>query len=228
MSVVEEKIQTAVADPPFQFLFIDRESALIPFLHRHPAHCLLHPLVQPQLPEGVFLSWILLCRLAGRLDFIHPHRDVQGRVGFLPDLRISPVITLICPIDHRVKSRVDLSAFQDILCLLVRLIADGVGICPRCGDIKEQGLHPCVTAAFCHDIKQSPVRSRVQFIIDHPMDVESMLGIGFRTEYLVKGVGRQVDDPFLGCQNLHPLGKRRTHPHHIRRDIKHNRRLLPV
>lgn len=55
-----------------------------------------------------------------------------------------------------------------------------------------------------------------------------MLGIGFRTEYLVKGIGRQVDDPLLGCQDLYPLGKRRTHPHHIRRDIKHNRRLLPI
>ena len=68
----------------------------------------------------------------------------------------------------------------------------------------------------------------MQFIIDHSMDVESMLGIGFRTEYLIKRIGRQVDDPFLGCQDLHPLGKRRTHPYHIRRDIKHNRRLLPV
>ena len=37
-----------------------------------------------------------------------------------------------------------------------------------------------------------------------------------------------VDDPFLGCQNLYPLGKCRAHPHHIRRHFKNNGGLLPV
>ena len=222
------KIQAAVADAPFQFLFVHSKSALIPFLHRHPAHRLLHPLVQPQLPEGILLPRILLRRLAGRFHLVHPHRDVQGWIGLLPYLRISPVVTLIRPVNHRVKGRIDLPAFQDVLRLLVRLIADGVGIRPCCGDQEIQRLHPGIAGTFCHNIEQLPVRLGMQLIKDHSVDIKSMFAVCLRGQYLIKTVGRLINDPLLGSQDLYPPVQRRAHPHHIRRHLKNNGGLLSV
>ena len=41
------KIQPAIAHTPLQLILIHRKTAGIPLLHRHPAHRLLHPLIQP-------------------------------------------------------------------------------------------------------------------------------------------------------------------------------------
>ena len=41
------KVQTTVADPAFEVVFVCSKSAAVPFFHRHPAHSLFDPLVEP-------------------------------------------------------------------------------------------------------------------------------------------------------------------------------------
>ncbi len=86
------EVQTTVADAALQIIGIHRKAAGIPFLHRHPADCLLHPLVQAKLTEGVLLAGILLCRLTGGFDLIDANGDTEGGICFLLDLRVCPVV----------------------------------------------------------------------------------------------------------------------------------------
>ena len=71
------------------------------------------------------------------------------------------------------------SAFQNILCLLVDFIANAVGIRSGCGDQEVKRLHSGITGTFGHNIKQLSVRLRMQFIKHNPMNVETVLGVGF-------------------------------------------------
>ena len=222
------QIQPAVANPAFQIVLRGGEGAAIPFLHRHPAHRLFDPLVQPELAEAVFLGGVLLGGLTGRFDLVDAHRDAKRGVGLLPHLGVCPVIFLIGAIDDRVEGGVDLPAFQDVLGLLVCLVADRAGIRPRRGDQKVEGLHTSVTGPLRHDIKELPVGLGMQLVKNHAVDVEAVLGVGLRREHLVEAVGGMVDNAFLRSEDLDPLGERRTHLHHVRRHLENDRSLLPV
>lgn len=78
------------------------------------------------------------------------------------------------------------------------------------------------------NIKKFPVRLGMQFIKHNSMNVESMLAVRLRRQYLIKGIGRQINNPLLGCQDLHTLVQSRTHPDHISGNLKNNGCLLPV
>ena len=186
------------------------------------------PLVQPELAEAVFLGGILLGGLTGRFDLIDAHRDAEGGVGLFPHLGVCPVIPLIGSVDDRVESGVDFPAFQDVLGLLVCLVADRAGIRPCRGDQEVEGLHPGVPGTLCHDVKELSVWLGVQLIKNHAVDVEAVLGVGLRREHLVEAVGGMVDNALLGCEDLDTLGERRTHLHHIRRHLKNDGCLLAV
>ena len=86
------QVQTSVADPAFQIILVDRERALVSFVHGHPADCLFNPLVQAQLTESVLFAGILLCRFTGILHLIDADCDAQGGIGLFPDLRVRPII----------------------------------------------------------------------------------------------------------------------------------------
>ena len=132
-------------------------------------------MVQPQLPEGVFFSRILLCRFTGRLHLVDTYRDIQRRIRLLPDFRVRPVICFIGAIDHRIKCRINLAAFQNILRLLMRFITDAVCIRAGSRDQEIQRLHPGITGTLRHYIKKLPIRLRMQFIKHNPVDIETML-----------------------------------------------------
>lgn len=68
----------------------------------------------------------------------------------------------------------------------------------------------------------------MELIEDDPGYIEPVLAIGIRRKHLVKAVRRVVDDPLLGCQDLDPLAERRTHAHHVRCHVEHDRNLLPI
>ena len=68
------------------------ENPGIPFFHRHPSDCLLDPLVQTQLTEGILLAGILLCRVAGSFNFINADCDIKARIGFSPYPWVCPII----------------------------------------------------------------------------------------------------------------------------------------
>ena len=90
-----------------------------------------------------------------------------------------------------------LSAFQNVLRLLVYFIADAVGIGSGGCDKKIQRLHSGIAGAFCHNIKEFSVGLGMQFIKDYSMNIESMLGIGFCRKYLIEAVCRNVHDTLL-------------------------------
>lgn len=191
------QVKPAVADPALQAVLVGGESALVPPLHGHPAHCLFYPLVQAELPEGVLLGGVLLGRVTRRPHLINAHRDAQGGVGFLPHLGVCPIIALVRAVDHRVEGGVDLPAFQNIFGLLVCLVADGAGVGTSGGDKEVERLHPGIARAFGHDIKQLSVGLGVQFVKDHPVDVEAVLAVCLCRQHLVEGVCGLIDDPLL-------------------------------
>ena len=89
------------------------------------------------------------------------------------------------------------SAFQNVICLLMYLIADAVSVRSGSGNQEIQRLHSGITGAFGHNIKELSVRLRVKFIEHDPMDVEAMLGVGFCRKHLIEAVGRNVHDTLL-------------------------------
>ena len=195
------QVQPAVTDPALQAVLIGVKSAFVPPLHRHPAHRLFHPLIQAELPEGVFLGGVLLGGVTRRPYLVDAHCDAQGGVRLLPYLGVRPIIPLVRTVDHRVESGVDLPALQNTLGLLVCLVADGADVCASRGDKELERLHPGIAGAFGHDIEQLSVGMGVQLVKDHPVDVESMLAVRLRRKHLVETVGGLVDDallPFLG------------------------------
>jgi hypothetical protein len=103
------QVETAVADAALEVVLVYREGAGVPFVHRHPAHGLLHPLVEAELPEGVLLAGVLLCGLAGSFDLVDADRDAEARVRFLPDFRVGPVLGFVRAEDDRVERRIMLA-----------------------------------------------------------------------------------------------------------------------
>ena len=222
------EVEPTVADPAFEVVLVYRKGAPVPFLHRHPAHSLLDPLVESELPERVLLGRVLFCRLAGRLDLVDPDRDPERRVCFLPYLRVRPVVVLVRAVDHRIEGRIDLPAFQEVLCFLVRFIADGFRVRPG-GRYKEiQRLHPRVAGALGHNVKELPVRLGMQLIKDHTVDIEPVLRVRLCRQYLVETVRRQIHDPLRGRQDLDPAVQCRAHTDHVCSDLKYDGRLLSI
>ena len=222
------EVQTAVADSAFEIVFAGGKSTAIPFLHRHPSHSLLDPLVKPELPKGVLLGRVLLCRLTSRSNLVDADRDTERGIRFLPDLRVRPVVIFIGTVDDRVKGRVNLAALDDVFCLLVRFVADGFGIRTGCGYKEVKRLHTSITGALGHNIKELPVGLGVQLIEHHAVNVEAVLRVGLCRQNLIKAVCRQVHNPLCSGQDFDSAIEGRTHPDHVGCDLKNNRGLLPV
>jgi hypothetical protein len=98
-----------------------------------------------------------------------------------------------------------LAAVHDVERLLMLLVADRVRVVPGGGDEEEQRLHPRVAGSFCHDVKELPVRLRVQLVEDDAVRVESVLVRDIGGEHLVEAVRRQVFEPLLRFEDLHAL-----------------------
>ena len=170
------KIKPTVADAPLQFVLVYSECALVLFLHRHPAHRLLYPLVQTKLSESVLLAGVLLCGIASGFDLIYSDRNVKAWICFLPNLRVCPVIGFISAVNHGIKSKSDFPTLDYILGFLMSFVANDVGVRSGCGYKEIQRLHSCVTEAFGHYIKQLSVRLSVQLIYNN-VDVEAVLAV---------------------------------------------------
>ena len=222
------KVEAAIAGAPGQRRRIHRKRTFIPRFHGHPAHCLLDPLAQPQLPEEVFFRRILPGVFTGNLQFFCRDRHVEGRIGFGPYGWVRPIVRLLRAINDRIERGIDLPPFQNVHCFLVDLVADGIGIIPCGCNQKVQRLPSGVAAAFGHNIKQLPVWLGVQFIKDHAAGVEAVFTGDICRQYLINAAGRLVDQALLRIEDFAALGQRRTQPYHIRRDVKDNRSLLPV
>ena len=123
---------------------------------------------------------------------------------------------------------VDFSPLDNVLGLLVDLVADGLRIITGRGDEKIQRLHTGIARAFCHDIEEFTVWLGVQLIEHHAVGVKAVLVADIGREHLIDTARWLINEPFLGIQYLDPLGERRTHPHHIRRYIENDGCLLTV
>ena len=123
---------------------------------------------------------------------------------------------------------VDFATLDDVLGLLVDLIADGLRIVARRGDEEIQRLHTGVAGAFRHNIKELPVGLGVQFIEHHAVGVEAVLVADIGRKHLVDTARWLINEPLLGIQYLDPFGECRTHPHHVSRHIENDGCLLTV
>ena len=178
--------------------------------------------------EGVLFAGVLLGRLAGVLHLVDAYRDAEGRIGFLPYLRVCPIVRFLRTVDDGIEGVVDLASLDDVLGLLVDLIADGLRIVAGRGNEKVQRLHTGVAGAFGHNIKELAVRLGVQLIEHHAVGIETVLVAHIGREHLVDTARWLIDEPLLGIQYLDPFGECRTHPHHICRHIEHDGCLLTV
>ncbi|MPN04534.1 hypothetical protein SDC9_151775 [bioreactor metagenome] len=185
-------------------------------------------MVEPELTEHILLARVLPCAVTGRLHLLEGDGMPKRRVGFLPRLCIGPVVVLLRAVDHRVEGLVVFATFDDVLGLLVLLVADGVLVGACRGDQKEQRLGSGITGALGHDIEKLSIRLSVQFVEDHPMDIEPVLGVGLGGEHLVEAVGRQVHDALGSGEDLHAPIQRGTHAHHVGGHLEYDRCLLAV
>ena len=100
---------------------------------------------------------------------------------------------------------VDFASLDDVLGLLVDLIADGLRIIAGRGDKKIQRLHTGIAGAFCHDIKELAVGLGVQLIEHHAVGIKSVFVAHIGGEHLVDTARRLINESFLGIQYLDPL-----------------------
>ena len=68
----------------------------------------------------------------------------------------------------------------------------------RAGRIRSPAAAPtAITGTFCHNIEQLSVRLRMKFIKHTPVNVETVLEVGFCRKHLIEAVGRDVHDTLL-------------------------------
>lgn len=68
----------------------------------------------------------------------------------------------------------------------------------------------------------------MQLVEDDAGDVEPVLGVRLGGQDLVDGIGRGIDQAFLGGEDLHPPGQWWACPHHVGGDLEHDGGLLAV
>ena len=222
------EVEPTVARPPPKLLRNKVPLARVPLFHRHPTDRLLHPLVKPQLAEGVLLGGVLPRGLEGRLHLVWLDGDAQGRVGLPPHLGVGPVVLRLRPVDDGVERRVGLPPLEYVLGLLVRLVADAVDVGPGRGDQEVERLRSRVAAALRHDVEELPVGLGVQLVEDDPVDVEAVLRVSLGGQHLVEAVRRDEDDPLVRGEDPAPLAQRRAHTDHVGGHLEDDRGLLSV
>ena len=185
-------------------------------------------MIQTKLSEGVLLAGVLLGRLAGVFDLVDADRDSEGGIGFLPNLRVRPIVRFLRTVDDGIEGVVDLASLNDVFGFLVNLIADGLRIVAGRGDEEIQRLHTSVAGAFRHNIKELAVRLGVQFVKHHAVGVETVLITDIGGEHLVDTARWLINEPLLGIQYLYSFRESRTHPHHVSRHIENDGCLLTV
>ena len=151
------EVKSSVTHTTFQVIFRYAKRTGIPLVHRHPSDRLLDPLIEAQLTEGILLTGVLLCRVAGGFDFVYADGFSERGIGFFPDLWVSPVFIHSGTVNDRVEGRVDFSALNDVQRLLMHLVADAFGVVPGSGDEKVQRLHTGIAGPLRHDIVELPV-----------------------------------------------------------------------
>jgi len=117
---------------------------------------------------------------------------------------------------------------QNILRLLVYLIADRVGIIPSRGNEEIKRLLSRVAGAVGHNIVELAVRLGVQLVEYHRMNIETVFRIGFCGKHLIEAPQRLIDQAFLRQHWLNAGFERRTLLHHAAGHVKYNGSLLPV
>ena len=114
-------------------------------------------MIEAQLTEGILLTGVLLCRVAGGFDLVYTDGFSERGIGFFPYLWVSPVFIHPGTVNDRVKGRVDFSAFDDVQRLLMHLVADAFGVVSGSGDEKVKRLHTGIAGPLRHDIVELPV-----------------------------------------------------------------------
>jgi hypothetical protein len=120
--------------------------------------------------------------------FFNVYSNTEGRITLFPDFFISPIGILRRGVYHRIEGFVFTPVLNDIQSLLMLLPADGFFVRTRRGNNEVQRLRPRHTAPAGHNVKEPAILLCVQFVENQSMDVESVFGIRFRAENLIKTV----------------------------------------
>ena len=146
------KVEPRVTGASFQLIRVNVPTALIPFVHGHPADALLDPLIQSQLTEHILIRRRFQRLMIGVPDLVDGDRIAQRRIALVPVLFVLPVRIVGKPVDHGVKARIVLAPFQNIQSLLVYFPADGIAVCTSRGQKKPERLFSGITGALRHHV----------------------------------------------------------------------------
>ena len=222
------QVKPSIANTSLPFIGIDDTTAIAPLVHGHPANRLLHPLIEAQLPEHVFVRRCFQGFTVSVAHLVDGNRVIQGRIGAIPVLLIRPVRLIRQAEQHGIKTRIIFAAFEDIEGLLVYLPADAVAVGARCCKEEPQRLLSGVAGALRHDIVQRACWLGVQLIKDAGGHVQAVLGCNLTGQHLIDGAGRLVDHALHRWDDLDALHERRGLLHHVHSNVEHDGRLLPV
>ena len=185
-------------------------------------------MIQAKLTKLVLIGRRFLCLMERIPHLIDGDGVPQRGIGLVPVRLARPVRVIRKAEDNRIKTRIDLPAFQHIQRLLVYLPADAIAVGARSRKKKPQGLPPCIAAALRHYVVKGSRGLCVKLIKNTGADVQTMFGSDFRGQYLIDAAGGLIDHPFHGWNDLDALAQRRGLLDHIDSHIKNNSRLLSV
>ena len=222
------QVKPGVAGAAFQLIWVNHAAAFIPLVHGHPANGLLHPLIQAQLTKLILIGRRFLCLMERIPHLIDGDGVPQRGIGLVPVRLARPVRVIRKAEDNRIKTRIDLPAFQHIQRLLVYLPADAVAVGARCRQKEPQRLLSRIAGALGHYIIKGSGGLGVQLVENTGADVQAMLGGHLRGQYLIDAACGLVHHALHGRNDLDPLAQRRGLLDHIDGHIKNNGCLLPV
>ena len=110
-----------------------------------------------------------------RHHIVDANRNAKGGIGLFHVAGVCPIVRFVCTVDDGVEGVVDLTALDDILCLLVDFVAYGLLYRSGCGDKEIQRLHTGIARALGHNIKQLSIRLGMQLIEYNTVGVETVL-----------------------------------------------------
>ena len=159
---------------------------------------------------------------------INVNRYSERRVCLIPCPLISPIVIVLCPINHGVERRVVFTSIENVFGFLMHFPTYRVSIRSRCRYQEKQRLFSRVARAVGHDIIQGTVRLRMEFVENDAVNIQSVLGILFSADNTGRSCSTAHTQAAFATSRALSAFLCRALFHHLASDIKNDGGLLSV